>query len=100
MVGTLHVALEEGFVDDEVVVRVDDDEVLSERVRTRMQLGLAETVDVDVDRPACRLTVDVPGRGATTELEVETADDVWVGVSLTAHGGLESRVSATPFGYV
>lgn len=97
--GTLHVALQDGFSGDDVAVRVDGDEVLRKRVQTRWQIGLAEAFDVDVDPGRCRIEIDVPTRSASTALDVDVADETWVGVSLNADGGVETRVSAEPFGY-
>jgi hypothetical protein len=95
----LHLALEEGFSDDAVVVAVDREEVLrAESVSTRMQIGLAQTADVTVE-PG-RHTVTAHSRGTSTELVVEVQDELYVGLSLDRSGAFEHRVSPTPFGYV
>lgn len=98
---SLHVALEEGFDGEEVVVLVDGREVFScAAVRTRLQIGLAKSFDVEVapGRHAveCRLTT----RGRTVARRVEVAGATWVGVSLARDGDARWRVSSEPFGYV
>jgi hypothetical protein len=95
----LHLALEEGFDDDEVVVAVDGKEVVrANSVSTRMQIGLAQATDVPVD-PG-RHTVAVSARGTTAQIEIDVEDELRLGISLGRSGELEHRVSREPFGYV
>lgn len=96
----LHIALESGFSGDEVVVAVDGKEVLHERsLSTRMQIGLADEVHVPVD-PG-RHTVSVSARGAVADLEVDVADELYLGASLSRSGdAIEHRVGPKPFGYL
>lgn len=95
----LHIALEEGFSDDEVAVSVDDEEVLHRTaVSTRMQLGLAETTDAAVE-PG-RHVVTVSARGATQLIDVEVESELYLGISLSRSGAIEHRVSRERFGYV
>ena len=96
----LHIALEEGFSDDQVAVSVDDGEVLRrEGVSTRMQLGLADSADATVE-PG-RHVVTVSARGASQTIDVEVEDEVFLGISLSRSGdAIEHRLSGQPFGYV
>jgi hypothetical protein len=96
----LHLALEEGFEDDDVVIAVDGEEALrAEAVRTRMQTGLARAGDVPV--PDGRHTVTVQARGASASIDVDVAGELYLGVSLSRSGdAIEHRVSREPFGYV
>jgi hypothetical protein len=95
----LHLALEEGFHDDEVVVAVDGDELLRRSLSTRMQIGLAEAVDATVEPGPHTVAVSVRGVGA--EIPVEVEDELYVGISLSRSGdAIEHRVSRGPFGYV
>ncbi len=100
-VASLHVALEEGFDGEEVVVLVDGREAFSgAAVRTRLQIGLAKSFDVEVAAGGhtveCRLTT----RGRAVAHHVEVAGATWVGVSLARDGDALWRVSSEPFGYV
>jgi hypothetical protein len=98
-VAVLHIALEEGFSDDEVAVSVDDAEVLHRTdVSTRMQLGLADATDATVE-PG-RHVVVVTARGASQSIDVEVEDELFVGISLSRSGVIEHRTSRQPFGYV
>ena len=96
----LHIALEEGFSDDEVTVAVDDAEVLRRAgLSTRMQLGLAEATDATVE-PG-RHVVSVSVRGISQAIEVEVEHELFLGISLSRSGdAIEHRVSDQPFGYV
>jgi hypothetical protein len=95
----LHIALEEGFSDDEVTVGVDGREVLHrEAVSTRMQVGLADSADATV--PPGRHVVTVSARGASRSIDVELEDQLFLGISLSRSGAIEHRVSRERFGYV
>ncbi|MDP8977975.1 MAG: hypothetical protein M3N17_05290 [Actinomycetota bacterium] len=98
---SLHVALQEGFGGEGVVVLVDGREVFSDPdVRTRLQIGLAKSFDVEVapgrHLVECRLT----GRDNPVARHVEVAGPTWVGISLVPDGGARWRVASEPFGYV
>lgn len=97
---TLNIALQEGFSGQPVVVRVDGVERFrAEDVRTRMQIGLAHAVAVEVD--SGRHAVEVVAGDIATGLEVEVSAQAHVGVSLArSQDRLETRVSERPFGYV
>ncbi|MGY1690642.1 hypothetical protein [Geodermatophilus sp. SYSU D01105] len=97
---TLRIALEEGFAGDAVVVEVDGRTVLErDDVRTRMQVGFAERLEVPVDAGEATLEVRVPQRGAAGRLTCSVADRLHVGVSLR-DDEVVFRTSEQPFGYV
>lgn len=71
--GVLAIALEAGFDDDHVIVRVDDRVVLDEEgVTTRYQIGLARMLEAPVTAGSVQVAVQVPER----ELAGETTVDV------------------------
>jgi hypothetical protein len=95
----LHLALQEGFDDDEVSVTVEGEQVLHRTgVSTRTQIGLAERVDVTVERGRRTVRVSVRGRSASVDVEIE--DEIYVGISLDRSGAIEHRVSREPFRYL
>ncbi|MGY1607544.1 MULTISPECIES: hypothetical protein [unclassified Geodermatophilus] len=97
----LSIALEEGFEGDSVVVEVDGRRVLEqEEVRTRVQIGLADTVEVPADDGVdVDVEVRLTSRPAVGRLRAHVADRLYVGVSV--HGdAVVFRTSPTPFGYV
>lgn len=95
---TLTIALQDGFEDDSVVVRVDGRVVIEETgVRTDQRIGLAYAVDVPLPDRAAVIDVHVPTRSlhASHELRpVETS----VGISLLDNE-IAFHPSSTPFGY-
>lgn len=97
----LQVALHDGFDDDEVAIRVDGDTRWHhDAVRTRTQISLAETVDLDVARGRHDVVVDVPSRGTSSRLEIDVDGPTWVAASLDPDGTVRMRLSEEPFGYV
>jgi hypothetical protein len=95
----LHIALQEGFSDDQVTVSVDGREVLRRMgVSTRLQVGLAEAIDVAVDQG--RHAVTVSARSGLESIDVEVQDEIYLGISLGRSGTIEHRVSRERFGYV
>jgi len=98
----LHIALQEGFVHDEIVVSLDGAQVCHHRdLSTRPQIGLAASCDADVGVGAHAMEVSMPARGALRRIQpLDIAGDTWVGVSVRPDGQFDIRVSATPFGYL
>ncbi len=82
----LKIALEEGFSGQHVTVSVDGAVVLDETdVRTRLQIGLAKSVEVQV--PDGRHAVEARVEGVPPlRTEVDAADIKSVRISLTAEG--------------
>ena len=61
MGGLLHVALQEGFEDDTVVLRIADEEVYRrDSLATRMQIGLADSFELTVEEDEAELEVSLP----------------------------------------
>lgn len=77
---TVTIALEAGFHEDRVVVRVDGRVVHDAHgVSTRMQVGLAETVSAQVEG-ACTVEVELPDRDVRGSVGVEAPVNVRVSV--------------------
>lgn len=77
------IALDEGFTDDHVVVRVDGDVVLDdEHVRTRTQTGHARLLERRTAAANCRVDVVLPDRGLRTTLRTSPAQAPNVRVSV------------------
>lgn len=108
-ISLLHIALQEGFANDSVVVRVNGAEAYRKAgVKTRMQIGLADSVDVDVpahgsdidaQSTMAKVEVEIPKRRLKTTLAVNLAETTHIGISINA-GKIVARLSREPFGYV
>lgn len=96
---TLHVALQDGFQGETLVVEVNDREVYRRAdLRTDQRIGLADSFDLPLGRGKLELEASIPdGPGAALTLDFDT--DVHVAVSLV-EGELRFRVSDRPFGYL
>jgi len=96
---TLRIDLQDGFQDDDVVVKVDGEERLRQAgMTTKKVLGLAGSVTVDVPEGKRSIELSVPGRGVTKQVDVDTQTTTHVGLSLS---GKDVTVLARdkPFGY-
>jgi hypothetical protein len=94
----LTVDLREGFDRTPVVVRVDGREALRDALTTRLQIGLARQLSLDVPGPGADVEIELPRSGARAHARVE-ALPAFVGVDL-AGSALRVVVRAEPFGYV
>jgi hypothetical protein len=91
--------LQEGFSDDEIVIKINGKERMRrEKVSTRRVLGLAEHVEIDVDDGPLSIEVSMPAHGLEKRVELEASDKVYVGIS-RAGDDLRVITRKTPFGY-
>jgi hypothetical protein len=96
----LHIALQEGFDHEAVVIRVNRKDVFNKQdVRTRLQIGLADSFDVEVEDGPATVEILLPKKNLTKEIKTQVPQEPYLGVSLVA-GKIEHRASGTPFGYV
>jgi len=96
----LHVALQEGFDNDTVVVRVNGRQALAQDgVRTRRQIGLAGSVEVEVAEGAATVEIALPSRGLSATIPLVLPGPRYVGVSVDREG-IRHRLSTEPFGYL
>jgi hypothetical protein len=96
---SLAVALESGFDDDHVLVKVSDRLVLDERhVSTRYQIGLARMLEVPVTADNVRIEVRLPSRGLTGETVVHMSRSTGLRVSVES-GEVVFSPTDTPLYY-
>lgn len=96
----LHVALQEGFSNDTVEIRVNGAEVFRKSgVSTRLQIGFAGSVETEVAAGTVDLNVSMPQKSLSNSVVIPFSDATYVGVSVEAQGIVFS-VSMEPFGYV
>ena len=95
----LHIALQEGFGGEPVAVSINDRELFrKDDVRTRMQIGRADSFELTLPEGDARIAVTA--RGTTAQIPVSLSADQYVGVSLTPEGTIVHKQSSEPFGYV
>lgn len=95
----LQIHLQEGFVDDDVVIRIDGHEEARESgVRTRMQTGMARIIELFVGDTTVEVGVDVPGRDLSGAKRIDASTIAQLGVSITGDE-LRFTTSAEAFRY-
>ena len=95
----LTIALQDGFSDDAVTVRVDGRTVIDNQVmRTDQRIGLAYALDVPGMAGLVALQVHLPDRDLQVSRDIDTQASPFVGISLL-DGELVVTTSQTPFGY-
>jgi hypothetical protein len=95
----LHIALQEGFAGDRVSISVDGRQIYSkDAVRTRTQIGLADSVETTHDPGPARIEVHARDQAAT--ITETLTGDLFLAVSLSADGQITHRSAAQPFRYM
>jgi sulfur carrier protein ThiS len=96
----LHIALQEGFWGDTVIVRVNGEQVFREKdVKTRLQIGLADSVELDVAEGPTQVEVLLPSKNLSDSVQLDVSAPTYVGVSIV-DGKITFRISDMPFGYL
>ncbi|WP_205511799.1 hypothetical protein [Longitalea arenae] len=97
----MHVAFQEGFENDTVIVWFDDDEVFrKEHLKTRMQTGKAASFDLPGKTGPHILRITVINRNTHLNIPVTVSGtDLYVGISLTQDGHITHTLSNEPFRY-
>jgi hypothetical protein len=99
---SLCIDLREGFLDDIVVVRINNEEYHKPQVSTRLQLGYADSLEIDVRESTVDVEIVLPSRGLSKSIPIvfDRSDTVYLGLSVTAEGEISERISHEPFGYL
>ena len=96
----LHVALQEGFDNDNVLIRLNDEPIYeSTGVTTDLRIGRADAVEVPLTEGRLRLSVSLPDRDLSGSVVIRGTNTVYVGVSVEGDA-VEFTVSDQPFGYL
>ncbi len=97
----LHIALQEGFFNDSVIIRANRQEIFRRQsVKTRTQIGLAEWMEINLPEGSVTLEVSVPSKGVTQSIPLQLSGNVYLGISLTPEGKLNYQISNQAFGYL
>jgi hypothetical protein len=99
----LHVDLQEGFEDDTVVVRVNGLEIFrQEKLTSRPELGLAKTLEAEVEPGQVKIEVALPSKKLSKSFETQVKTETWVAFSIDDKTGnfVEPKTQETLFGYV
>jgi hypothetical protein len=96
----LQIDLQEAFLNDLVVIRINDSEVCRGEFRTRFQTGRAHTLQVDVPTGKVDYVIELPEKRLSVKGELDVANDLFLGVTLSEEAQIAVRVSTEPFRYM
>jgi hypothetical protein len=90
----LRIDFQDGFDDDTVVVSLGTRELARlEHLTTNLVISRADAVSVELEEGVSHLRIDVPTKGASTELDVNARTTPYVGVQIL-EGHLEAHPTA------
>ncbi|MDQ3283739.1 MAG: hypothetical protein M3Q69_20245 [Acidobacteriota bacterium] len=96
---TLGIDFQDGFENDEVLVRIGGEERFHRSgVTTKRVLGLAAHTKFALPDSAASVEIAVPTRGLARQIEVELARDTYLGISITS-GDIVVITRHQRFGY-
>lgn len=96
----LHIALQEGFTGEPVIVRINGKEAYrKEQVKTKFQIGYADSFEVNVEEGPVKVEVLLPTKDLSETFEAQVSSPVYIGVSID-QGRIVHRISPQPFGYL
>ncbi|GAB1545218.1 hypothetical protein NUACC21_78940 [Scytonema sp. NUACC21] len=97
----LHIALQDGFLNDETIVHVNCEEVFHQsQVKTRFQIGLATSFETNVQKGLVNVKVTLPNRKLAQSTVLEISAPTYLGVSITADNKIVFHVSNQQFRYL
>ncbi len=95
----VRIALQDGFEDDTVVVKVNGKEVFrQENIKTKRQIGKAASFEVEVEEGTANVEVSLPLKNLSETIAVKVSGEAYLGVSV-AENKIEHKVSSEPFRY-
>lgn len=96
----LHVAFQEGFDGDTVVVRVNGKEIFrKDNVKTRLQIGYADSFENNFNKGPATVDIVLPSKSLSETVQLQLAAPTYIGVSIQ-QDKINCRISDQPFGYV
>jgi hypothetical protein len=96
----VHFAFQDGFVDDDVVVRVNGREVIRESKLNGRDplLPVAAIRNLELDVTTGNVTIEVPSRGLSRSFDLDFRESPYLGIAIVG-ADIALRRSARPFEY-
>lgn len=99
----LHIALQEGFAIEPVEVKVNGKVVFSKpSVKTRTQIGLADSVEVNIEaseQKQIEVVISLANRRVSKKVSINADETPFVGISIEDNN-IITKLSQEPFGYL
>lgn len=96
----LCIDLQEGFTGEPITITINSKAIYQKQPKTRNQIGLAESIEVDHSDPLARIMIESPKSGQTGSFEIRSDVDVYLGVNRGPDGSFEFTPSNEPFHYL
>lgn len=96
----LVVTLQDGFVDDLAIIRVNGLEIFrKEGVKTKLLLGYADSFETQAPEGSVNVEVILPSKNLSETIVLQVTKTVYLGLSIH-EGRIHHRTSHEPFGYL
>ncbi len=97
----LQLDLQEGFDDDTIVILIDGKEAWRKKgVKTRYQIGLAESFSTTVPTGTVKITIEQPDRHQSQNIILQVDVQTYVGVVRNDDGSITHLEQNHPFHYM
>ena len=98
---TLQLDLQEGFDDNNIVILIDGKEAwLKKGVKTRYQIGLADSFSTTVPAGTVKITIEQPDRHQSHNISLQVDVQTYVGVVRNDDGSITHKEQIQPFHYM
>jgi hypothetical protein len=96
----VHFAFQDGFANDDVIVRVNGREVIRESQLKSQDplLPIATTRSVELEGTTGNVNVEVPSRSLSRSFDLDFRESPYLGIAIVG-GDIAMRRSARPFEY-
>jgi hypothetical protein len=98
MASVLHVAFQNGFDNDTVVVRINGEPIFRKDGVTDPRTGLAESCETPMRDGPVEVEVELPEKAIRGSLTIQFSGSAYVAVSVEK-GSIRYKVSDQPYGY-
>ncbi len=96
----LHIALQDGFRNNTVLMRLNGKRIYRKNnLKTRTQIGLADSVELETDEGPASLEVSLPQERIVGSIAFVLKSVTYIGVSII-EGEVQFKVQNVPFGYL
>lgn len=96
---TLSIDLQEGFVDDTVIVRINNKEIFQkEHLTTNKLLGISASFKTEVVRGMSNIEIKILNRRIEKIISIDVSAPIFLGISVQKDK-VDYVISAEPFGY-
>lgn len=97
----LHIALQEGFVKDSVILSINGEKVFEKsHIQSQWPIGYAGEVELHIAEGPTTIEVIILSRTESKSISLNIWKTTYLGLSLTARDLITYKVSHSPFEYL